>query len=667
MPPKRKAAAAVVAAVIESDVSEGGEGGDSDGFVPEESESEDSQPEMEVEVDGGKNVKPKGKATKKKAPKAAKENGDGEGEGEEKKKPAAKRKPVKKEPEEDDEPRVRAPEFNSSYVPIPFKGRIGYACLNTYLRTSVPPVFCSRTCRIETILKQGEWTTAGLPFVQSLALQNAKDLSTLIRWNEKYKIRFLRISSEMFPFASHAKYGYNLDFARETLGEAGKLAMKFGHRLTTHPGQFTQLGSPRPEVIKASKKDLEYHSQLLSGLGMEGQADKDAVMILHMGGMFGDKGETLDRFRKNYAGLSEDVKARLVLENDDVIWSVHDLLPICEELNIPLVLDYHHNNIIHDESMRAGTEDIQQFFPRIKATWTRKGITQKQHYSEPCEGSVTGREMRKHSPRVLNLPPCDDTMDLMIEAKDKEQAVFELYRRYGIEDGGGAKEVAPHERSDDNRPPKKGEAEREEVPEEELGMGGPEGRVYWPLGKEEWLTPRKRVLKKKEVEDLEDGAPVKSTRGKKVKKEENHDKEAMKEEDNGEEAPEPMPTKKARRKNGVKKEDDGEEAPEPMPAKKARRKNGVKKEIDGEQQSTAPPPAKKSKRAAGPSKSITSTSTLITLPYTNEKPRRGRSAKEIVHPPPPTSLMDPESSGLSDLDIMDTEDVAVVVGEEGDV
>ena len=47
----------------------------------------------------------------------------------------------------------------------------------------------------------------------------------------------MRLSSEMFPFASHAKYGYDLSFAAEGLKEAGDLAKKYGHRLTMHPGQ----------------------------------------------------------------------------------------------------------------------------------------------------------------------------------------------------------------------------------------------------------------------------------------------------------------------------------------------------------------------------------------------------------------------------------------------
>lgn len=245
-----------------------------------------------------------------------------------------------------------------------------------------------------------------------------------------------------------------------------------------------------------------------------------------MGGMFGDKEATLDRFRANYAKLSPEIKARLVLENDDVCYSVHELLPICEELNIPMVLDFHHHNIIFDkEQLREGTKDIMDLFPRIKATWDRKGITQKMHYSEPCSEAITGRQRRKHRPRVLTMPPCANDMDLMIEAKDKEQAVFELMRTYRLPGWDSFNDLVPYERDDDNRPvpkaktPKKkrkskktAEDEEDEdvdmvdgdeeparrvIPEEEVGMGGPENRVFWPMGMEEWLRPKKREVKKK--------------------------------------------------------------------------------------------------------------------------------------------------------------------------
>jgi UV DNA damage endonuclease len=353
----------------------------------------------------------------------------------------------------------------------------------------------------------------------------------MLRWNDKYGIKFMRLSSEMFPFASHAEYGYKLaPFASEALAEVGRVATKLGHRVSTHPGQFTQLGSPRPEVIANAIRDLDYHDEMLSLLKLPEQEDRDAVMILHMGGTFGDKAATLDRFRENYKYLSPGVKQRLVLENDDVSWSVHDLLPICEELSIPLCLDFHHHNIIFDSSqLREGTLDIMSLYPRIKATWDRKNIRQKMHYSEPCPEAITGRQRRKHNPRPITMPPCPNNMDLMIEAKDKEQAVFELMRTLKLPGWDTFNNIIPYERYDDNKPlPKKGkkkktkkqisaeieefgkelseeeEAAKEVVPEEEIGMGGKENRVYWPIGMEEWLRPKKREVKKKGADDEEE-------------------------------------------------------------------------------------------------------------------------------------------------------------------
>ncbi|KAI9809770.1 MAG: UV-damage endonuclease [Sarcosagium campestre] len=428
----------------------------------------------------------------------------------------------------------RKPAVNSSYLPLPWEGRLGYACLCTYLRYAKPPVFSSRTCRIASILEQrhplkdpSEPAHAiknrpdrdqpadharGQAYVESLGLANARDIVKMLRWNDKYGIRFFRLSSEMFPFASHEVYGYKLaPFAADALAEAGRVAAELGHRLTTHPGQFTQLGSPRKEVIEASIRDLEFHSELLSLLKLPPQQNRDAVMILHMGGVYGDKAATLDRFRENYKRLSKDIKARLVLENDDVSWTVHDLLPICKELNIPMVLDYHHNNILHSEEIREGTLDIMGLYDEIIQTWKRKKITPKMHYSEPTPSAITPRQRRKHSPRVATLPPCPPDMDLMIEAKDKEQAVFELMRAFRLPGFERINNLLPHIRVDENKPEKPLTAKQKKaktedmdpdtvkqiLPEEEISMGGPEGRVYWPPGMEEWLRPAKRVVKPK--------------------------------------------------------------------------------------------------------------------------------------------------------------------------
>lgn len=324
----------------------------------------------------------------------------------------------------------------------------------------------------------------------------------------------MRLSSEMFPFASHKEYGYKLaPFASEVLEDAGRVVAELGHRVSVHPGQFTQLGSPRKEVIESSYRDLAYHSEMLQLLKLPPQQDRDAVMILHMGGVFGDKAATLDRFRENYASLSQDIKNRLVLENDDVSWTVHDLLPICEELNIPMVLDYHHHNIMFDPNeVREGTQDIIPLYDRIAATWSRKNITQKMHYSEPTAPAITRRQRRKHSDRVATLPPCTPTMDLMIEAKDKEQAVFELMRTFKLPGHDLFNDIIPYMRTDENKPFKPPRTKKKNdsfvdlegtVPpprticDEEVGMGGPDRRVYWPRGMEEWLRPAKKIVKPK--------------------------------------------------------------------------------------------------------------------------------------------------------------------------
>lgn len=301
--------------------------------------------------------------------------------------------------------------------PREFKGRLGYACVNTYLRKQKPSVFSARTCRLDTVTKKGE------EYVRELALLNIADLKTMIQWNEDHHIKFMRVSSDMFPFASHEKAGYDISFARKELKEVGDLAKKYNHRLTMHPGQYNQLVSLTPKVIANTIRELDYHAQMLDLMGL----DQDAVMIIHMGGVYGDRVAALERFEKEYAKLPENIKRRLVLENDELGYSVSDLLPICTKLGIPLVLDWHHHHI-----NPGNATDLISLLPQINKTWTDRGIKPKQHYSESRAGAVSIMEKRAHSDRVQALPPTTDDVDLMIEAKDKEQAVFHLYKLFDL-------------------------------------------------------------------------------------------------------------------------------------------------------------------------------------------------------------------------------------------
>ncbi|KAG0749729.1 hypothetical protein G6F57_004315 [Rhizopus arrhizus] len=309
----------------------------------------------------------------------------------------------------------------SRYVhknPREFKGRLGYACLNTVLRKEKPSVFCSRTCRLSNALSKG------IEYLQELSLQNIADLKKLIQWNEENNIKFMRMSSDIFPFATHEKAGYDIDFAKDALAEVGALARKYNHRLTTHPGQFNQLVSLTPKVIVNTIRELKHHAKMMDLMGL----DKDSIMIIHMGGVYGDKEAAIARFEQEYVNLPENVKRRLVLENDELGYSVSDLLPVCQKLSVPLVLDWHHHYI------NPGTvTDLVSLLPTINKIWMDKGIKPKQHYSESRRGAKTIMELRAHSDRVKNLPPTTDDVDLMIEAKDKEQAVLELYKLYDLQ------------------------------------------------------------------------------------------------------------------------------------------------------------------------------------------------------------------------------------------
>ena len=96
---------------------------------------------------------------------------------EEQEKPKKKARKPRKPREPKPEPVYVIPDVEK--IPNPgYEGRLGYACLNTILRKKKPPVFCSRTCRIDTINKNG------MDFLKELGKQNCRDLVELIHWNE---------------------------------------------------------------------------------------------------------------------------------------------------------------------------------------------------------------------------------------------------------------------------------------------------------------------------------------------------------------------------------------------------------------------------------------------------------------------------------------------------
>ena len=319
--------------------------------------------------------------------------------------------------------------------------RLGLCCLNMTLREQKPSIFASRGITLKKAMEL-DIAGGGMKEIQRRALENLDDLYKMIEWNEEHGIKVFRFSSEIFPHLSNPILGellgveipYSLEFAREKLQGLGALAKSYGHRITFHPGQFNQLGAENYSTLQKTITDLTAHATILDMM----DAPPESILVLHGGGMYCKKGETpkdakrktMERWVRNYNNLPEMVRKRVVLENCEKCYSVDDLLPICLEHNIPLVFDTHHYecyNILHPDDIQQPL--TEEFFRDVCKTWGKKRV--KMHISQQGAGRVG-----HHSDYISKLPDYllewskIQPFDLMVEAKHKELAVFDLYQKY---------------------------------------------------------------------------------------------------------------------------------------------------------------------------------------------------------------------------------------------
>jgi UV DNA damage endonuclease len=187
--------------------------------------------------------------------------------------------------------------------------------------------------------------TKGLEYAGELGLKNAKDLLHILKWNKENGINFFRLSSDFFPWASNYKFEELPQFnsIKAELEKSGKFAIDNGIRITSHPGPFNVLVSPREHVVENTITDLEIHGRVFDLMGLS-QTPYNKLNI-HCNGVYGDKISAMDRFCKNFKRLSPSVQSRLTVENDDKasMYSVKDLMYIHERIGIPIVFDYHNH------------------------------------------------------------------------------------------------------------------------------------------------------------------------------------------------------------------------------------------------------------------------------------------------------------------------------------
>ena len=301
--------------------------------------------------------------------------------------------------------------------------QLGLCCMNTTLKKQKPPVYASRKIIVRIIDERG------IEELKKRVLANLDDLLKMLQWNEENGIRVFRLSSEMFPHKTNPKVpDYTYDFALEHLKKIGDYAKEKGHRLTFHPGQYNVLGSPNPKAVKQSIADLNYHAEVLDILG----CDMNSVMVIHGGGVYGDKSGAKERWIKTYRELPENIKRRLVLENCERSYSIKDCLEISEQTGVPIVFDTHHHECYKKLHPDEEFEETSYYIQYILNTWTN-GRKPKFHVSEQGSGKIG-----HHSDYIdiipqylLDIPKKYNTqIDIMIEAKAKELSIQKLYEKY---------------------------------------------------------------------------------------------------------------------------------------------------------------------------------------------------------------------------------------------
>lgn len=279
--------------------------------------------------------------------------------------------------------------------------RIGYAC-----KTEGVEGTAIRSC----ILKN-----ASEERLHELITINLDALWNILRYNQQNGILMFRISSDIIPFGSLDVNAIPWwEVYQDKLRQIGSYAKQQGMRLSMHPGQYTILNALKSDIVERSVDDLIYHARFLDALGL----DASAKMILHIGGIYGEKEKAIQRFLHEYHKLPDLVKKHLVIENDDRLFNTADVLAISKECGVPVVFD----NLHHEILPSAGEVDEMAWLKACKDTWNPWDGQQKIHYANQEEGKRIGSHSQTiHMNHFLDffhrLP--ENKPDIMLEVKDK--------------------------------------------------------------------------------------------------------------------------------------------------------------------------------------------------------------------------------------------------------
>lgn len=252
--------------------------------------------------------------------------------------------------------------------------------------------------------------------------ENCKTLTNILKFNKKNNIHFYRMTSNLLPLLTHKQVNKKIEDYKVYLNNVSKYILD-DMRIDIHSDQFNVLNSTKKEVIDNTVNNLIHHYKTLKYLNI-----KNPIIILHVGSSEFGKLKSITRFINNFKLLPKYLQNSIVLENDDKIFNIKDVLFICKELNIPFVFDYHHYICNNDG------ENYLDYIDEIFSTWKDK--IPKIHFSSPK--NKTKKEFRSHHEYINvndfikfieEVKVFDKDIDIMLEAKGKDEALFRLVRQ----------------------------------------------------------------------------------------------------------------------------------------------------------------------------------------------------------------------------------------------
>ncbi len=228
----------------------------------------------------------------------------------------------------------------------------------------------------------------------SVSLAYLRDIFEYLR---SQRISMYRMSSDLAPYATHPdmpQFHNQLDECAAELALMGDLARAIGLRLSFHPSQYVILNSTDEALTAKSVWDLQIQAELLDRMAL----GPEAVMVIHVGGVYEGREPARERFAHRYEQLPDAVQRRLVLENDDVRFGVADTAWIHARTGIRLVFDnLHHRNHNPDQTPMSDALAL------CLATWPAD-VRPKIHFSSPrTEMRLIERQDKATGKRVTEL------------------------------------------------------------------------------------------------------------------------------------------------------------------------------------------------------------------------------------------------------------------------